>query len=318
VPASSPSRLLVVLAVLAAFLFPADPATSHPSATWPILARKDHGADVRALEYLLRSRGERLAVNGVFEGETDQAVRRFQKRKGLAVDGIVGPKTWKAVVRILERGRKGPAVRALQSELIAKRRSDLAINGKFGARTWRETKRFQKHMGIGVDGVVGAVTWRNLLWHFQRHSSSQTTCRYSDEGRWGTAGAIRHLRGAGSRFKKEHRGRVAVGHISKEHGGYFPPHASHRIGLDADLRPIRKQRNQCHLGVTWQSKAYARLGTRLLIEALRKAAPQRVKVIWFNDPVLIEKGFTEHTSGHDDHLHVRYCTPAHPDPNYRC
>jgi hypothetical protein len=41
-------------------------------------------------------------------------------------------------------------------------------------------------------------------------------------------------------------------------------------------------------------------------------------VIWFNDPVLIEKGFTEHTSGHDDHLHVRYCTPAHPDPNYRC
>lgn len=317
-PASSPSRLLVVLAVLAASLLRADPATSHPSATWPILARKDHGADVRALEFLLRSRGERLAVNGVFEGQTDQAVRRFQKRKGLAVDGIVGPRTWKAVVRILKRGRKGPAVRALQSELIAKRRSDLAINGKFGTRTWRETKRFQKHMGIGVDGVVGAVTWRNLLWHFQRHSSSQTTCRYSDEGRWGTAGAIRHLRGAGSRFKKEHRGRVAVGHISKEHGGYFPPHASHRIGLDADLRPIRKQGNQCQLGVTWQSNAYARFGTRLLIEALRKSAPHRVKVIWFNDPVLIEKGVTEPMSGHDDHLHVRYCTVAHSDPNYRC
>jgi hypothetical protein len=318
VPVSSPIRLLVVVAVVAASLFAAVPAEAHPSATWPILARKDLGADVRALEYLLRSRGEKLAVNGVFVGETDQAVRRFQKRKGLAVDGIVGPKTWKAVVRILKRGRKGPAVRALQSQLIAKRRSDLAITGRFGARTWQEAKRFQKHMGITVDGVVGPVTWRNLLWHFQRHTSSRTTCRYSDEGRWGTASTIRHLRGAGSRFKKEHRGRVAVGHISREHGGHFPPHASHRIGLDADVRPIRKQKNQCKLGTTWQSTAYARFGTRLLIEAIRKAAPQRVKVIWFNDPVLIDKGFTEPMSGHDDHVHVRYCTAAHPDPNYRC
>jgi Putative peptidoglycan binding domain/Penicillin-insensitive murein endopeptidase len=318
VSAPSPSRLLLVLAVVAASLCTASPAASHPSATWPILARKDHGADVKALELLLRSRGEHLAADGVFEGETDQAVRRFQKRKGLAVDGVVGPKTWKAVVRILKRGRKGPAVRAFQSQLIAKRRADIAVNGNFGARTWQEAKRFQKHMGLAVDGIVGPKTWRNLLWHFQRHSSSKRACRYSDEGRWGTAGAIRHLRGAGSRFKKEHRGRMAVGHISREHGGYFPPHASHRIGLDADLRPIRKQENQCSLGVTWQSKAYARFGTRLLIEAIRKAAPQRVKVIWFNDPVLIDKGFTEPMSGHDDHLHVRYCTVAHPDPNYRC
>jgi hypothetical protein len=230
VPASSPIRLLVVVAVLGTSFFTAAPAHAHPSATWPVLARKDHGADVRALEYLLRSRGEELAINGVFEGQTNQAVRRFQKRKGLAVDGIVGRLTWKAVVRSLERGKNGPAVRALQTQLIAKRRSDLPINGNFGVRTWRETKRFQKHMGIAVDGVAGPVTWRNLLWHFQRHGSGPTTCRYSDQGRWGTAGTIRHLRAAGERFQKEHRGRMAVGHISREHGGYFPPHASPRIG----------------------------------------------------------------------------------------
>ena len=95
--------------------------------------------------------------------ETDQAVRSFQKRKGLGVDGIVGPKTWKKLIRVLKRGKKGPAVRALQSQLVAKRRADLPVNGTFGARTRKETKRFQKHMGIGVDGVAGAVTWRNLL-----------------------------------------------------------------------------------------------------------------------------------------------------------
>jgi Putative peptidoglycan binding domain/Penicillin-insensitive murein endopeptidase len=318
VPVSPSLRLLVGLALVAGSLWTAPPTVAHPSAEWPMLARKDRGADVRALEYLLRSRGEKLAVDGVFEGETNQAVRRFQKRKGLAVDGVVGPKTWKKLVRVLERSDKGPAVRALQSELIAKRRAELVVNGKFGARTRKETKRFQKHMGIGVDGVAGPVTWRNLLWHFQRHSSSRTTCRYSDHGRWGTAGAIRFLRGAGTAFDKANRGKVAVGHISKEHGGPFSPHASHRVGLDADLRPIRKQKNQCQMGTTWGSSAYARAGTRMLIQAIRKAAPQRVKVIWFNDPVLIQKGYTEYMSGHDDHLHVRYCTVANPDINYRC
>jgi hypothetical protein len=32
----------------------------------------------------------------------------------------------------------------------------------------------------------------------------------------------------------------------------------------------------------------------------------------------VKKGLTEHLSGHDDHLHVRYCTVSNPDVNYRC
>ena len=111
---------------------------------------------------------------------------------------------------------------------------------------------------------------------------------------------------------------MAVGHISREHGGFFPPHSSHRTGLDADIRPIRKGGTQCQFGASWQSASYARRGTRILIVAIRKAAPQRVKAIWFNDPVLIQKGFTDYMPGHDDHLHVRYCTVTNPDINYRC
>ena len=49
-----------------------------------------------------------------------------------------------------------------------------------------------------------------------------------------------------------------------------------------------------------------------------QGGPQRVKAIWFNDPVLIQKGFTDYMPGHDDHLHVRYCTVTNPDINYRC
>jgi peptidoglycan hydrolase-like protein with peptidoglycan-binding domain len=318
VPVFHRFRLLLASAIVAATLWPAPPAAAHPSATWPILARKDRGADVRALEYLLRGRGEDPAIDGVFEGDTDQAVRAFQKRKGLAVDGIVGPATWRALVPTLQPGESGPAVRALQFQLRVKRAANLDLNGHYGARTRKEAKRFQKHMSLAVDGVVGKNTWRNLLWHYQRNTPSATVCPYSDDGRWGTASTIRNIRGAGNRFRREHRGRVAVGHISKEHGGYLSPHVSHRVGLDADFRPVRKDKDQCDQGTTWQGAAYARRGTRLMVEAIRKAAPQRVKVIWFNDPELVQKGITEYLAGHDDHLHVRYCTVGNPDVNYRC
>ena len=38
-----------------------------------------------------------LIADGIFGAITDEAVRDFQKSHGLAVDGIVGPKTWSAL-----------------------------------------------------------------------------------------------------------------------------------------------------------------------------------------------------------------------------
>ena len=35
-----------------------------------------------------------LRVNGIYDKQTENAVKAFQKEKGLIVDGIVGPKTW--------------------------------------------------------------------------------------------------------------------------------------------------------------------------------------------------------------------------------
>jgi peptidoglycan hydrolase-like protein with peptidoglycan-binding domain len=45
-------------------------------------------------------RGWRLAVDGVFGPRSARVARRFQREKGLIVDGLVGPQTWAAAWRL--------------------------------------------------------------------------------------------------------------------------------------------------------------------------------------------------------------------------
>lgn len=58
------------------------------------------GADVRSLQTLLneKSGSRHLVVDGDFGNNTRSVVCDFQKKKGLAVDGIVGKNTWNALL----------------------------------------------------------------------------------------------------------------------------------------------------------------------------------------------------------------------------
>ncbi|MFP3988242.1 peptidoglycan-binding protein [Streptomyces sp. E11-3] len=70
--------------------------------TWSKLIRTvrsgSRGDAVRALQKELNTKGYRLSVDGVFGAGTKSAVRSFQKKKNLDVDGIVGPQTWQALI----------------------------------------------------------------------------------------------------------------------------------------------------------------------------------------------------------------------------
>lgn len=56
------------------------------------------GDDVLALQRRLTQIGAfRGSLDGLFGEDVDEAVRGFQRAKGLAVDGIVGPRTWSAL-----------------------------------------------------------------------------------------------------------------------------------------------------------------------------------------------------------------------------
>jgi peptidoglycan hydrolase-like protein with peptidoglycan-binding domain len=61
------------------------------------LRRGDHGLDVVTLQRVLAFKGYAVGpADGLFGRLTNGAVRRFQRRAGLAVDGRVGPLTTRA------------------------------------------------------------------------------------------------------------------------------------------------------------------------------------------------------------------------------
>jgi peptidoglycan hydrolase-like protein with peptidoglycan-binding domain len=63
------------------------------------ISQGSSNGDVRAAQYLLHNKfGYNIAVDGIFGPGTKTAVLDFQTTKGLNADGIVGPKTWKALI----------------------------------------------------------------------------------------------------------------------------------------------------------------------------------------------------------------------------
>lgn len=75
-------------------------ASKHVSAG-TILKYGANNNDVWDLQYRLQILGfYNASVDGKFGRQTETAVRQFQQKYGLTVDGIVGPVTWKALKRV--------------------------------------------------------------------------------------------------------------------------------------------------------------------------------------------------------------------------
>jgi peptidoglycan hydrolase-like protein with peptidoglycan-binding domain len=75
-----------------------------------LLARGRIGWDVSVLQFLLSRRGHAPPhLNGNFGRGTERAVRRFQRGFGLAADGLVGPRTQRALLSGRRAIRRRPA-----------------------------------------------------------------------------------------------------------------------------------------------------------------------------------------------------------------
>jgi murein DD-endopeptidase MepM/ murein hydrolase activator NlpD len=148
-------RLSVVLFVLLAFSLPSHAAASR-------------NAGVAALQVALHTRGLYAgSIDGLEGPATRAAVKRFQRRTGLAADGVAGPSTRKALGRYgrhvlgsrpLTRGARGWDVAALQFLLAWHGFPSGTIDGDLGLHTDRALRRFQRWAGLRSDGVAGTST----------------------------------------------------------------------------------------------------------------------------------------------------------------
>jgi peptidoglycan hydrolase-like protein with peptidoglycan-binding domain len=290
------------------------------SPRFPNQSLGNRGVDVKAMQGFLMHHGAPIVVDGVFGPTTDAAVRVFQAANGLTVNGQADEATWSALLVQVQTGSTGAAVKALQRQLNEKRRAGLAVDGVFGASTRSALLAFQRHMGLTQNGIAGPLTWRYLIAHFERPTVGKV-CMYrvnTVPAHWGTAAAIGQIEAAAVPVVAAGLGAIAIGDISLEHGGDIAGHRFHERGLEVDVRPMRRDRKQCWRGSSYRLASYDRRATRNLIRAIRAAAPGHIKLIYFNDPVLIREGLTRWYTGHDDHLHIRYCEKVHPVPLFAC
>lgn len=160
------------------------------------------GEDVRTIQLELNriSRNYPLISkipdpNGIFEADTQNAVRVFQQIFDLTPDGIVGKATWYQLKRIynavkrtselfsegitvseamrrfpstLQLGSTGMGVRVLQFYLrllnyFIPSIPYVELDGIYSEATENAVRAFQEYVGLPADGIVGANTWRALI-----------------------------------------------------------------------------------------------------------------------------------------------------------
>ena len=161
--------------------------------TWngTVLSTGASGSAVEQVQFWLNTLAQydsaipAVKVDGVYGTATANAVRAFQRKYGLTVDGIVGQTTWKELYdeflsiqsdngtpnaypgTPLREGSAGQNVRLVQFWLKIARTvytslESVTVDGKFGAGTAAAVRRFQRYFGLTADGVVGRTTWNSL------------------------------------------------------------------------------------------------------------------------------------------------------------
>lgn len=94
---------IIILALVLAFscfgIVASIPSTAQPTTVYAaVLKQGSSGADVKTMQQKLKNWGYyKGAIDGIFGSQTKEAVKYFQRRNGLVVDGIVGAKTLSAL-----------------------------------------------------------------------------------------------------------------------------------------------------------------------------------------------------------------------------
>ncbi|WP_127784534.1 N-acetylmuramoyl-L-alanine amidase [Rhodococcus sp. X156] len=159
-----------------------------------LLRLGDRGAAVAEVRTALADLGHLPTADGepVFDLSVDHAVRAFQQRRGLIVDGLVGTATYRALkeasyklgartlIYQLSAPMSGDDVVGLQTRLLELGYNSGRPDGIFGAQTDQALRSFQRECGITSDGICGPATLR-ALGYLARMASGGSPQRIREE-----------------------------------------------------------------------------------------------------------------------------------------
>jgi peptidoglycan hydrolase-like protein with peptidoglycan-binding domain len=160
---------------------PSEPSTL--ASTMPQVRYGQSGADVLALQLALKERkGYPLNGTGYYGDKTLAAVKAFQRKNGIRSSGIVGSKTWHALLGSLPAHAYGPEVPTYGIQLGECNRAKIAalydrmlriypyympnespgVGNCYTSQRQALVKDFQRRAGINPSGIVGPKTWNAL------------------------------------------------------------------------------------------------------------------------------------------------------------
>ena len=136
----------------------------------PVIPPPPGDQTVMSIQRTLNERyGTGLAIDGIFGPQTRRALIIGLQTElnrvlgaGLIVDGIIGPRT-RAAIPNLRVGTRGNIVYVLQAALFVRGFNVGALDGIFGPRTESAVRAFQAANGLAVDGIAGPNTFSALL-----------------------------------------------------------------------------------------------------------------------------------------------------------
>ena len=141
-----------------------------------VLQQGDRGSAVSDLQSRLSSAGYYSgAIDGVFGQQTEEAVLRLQRNRGLTADGIAGSQVSQALAgsttipdtsynpgRQLTIGDSGSEVEDLQRRLKNLGYFNGTATGYFGSQTSDAVQRFQRDNRLSATGVADSTTLNAL------------------------------------------------------------------------------------------------------------------------------------------------------------
>ena len=144
----------------------------------------DDNKFVKVAKYLMNY-SEIKKATSIFDADFEIAVKKWQSNNKLTNDGIIGEKSWTALINnaptcSTSKNNKSVYVCAIQILI-----GNLTVDGSFGQKTKKAVVAYQTASGLTADGVCGQKTWSMLVLGKVKNSTTNKIiqdCVYYSQG----------------------------------------------------------------------------------------------------------------------------------------